>query len=381
MKVYLKSSLLFLFFGVLLVGCSQEPTSVGSSLTGAKFSAHETTIASIGDTSFTVATANGAGANVLIGKYSTVEAKALIQFTSTIPDSLTTCQVDTAELHLTVSYMWTMDTTTVGEYEIREVQKQWSGATVTADSFSVTDFAGQLVGTLKNTVSMGKELVAQLDTAFVHRWADTSKSQFHSIALVAKSGTVIWGFAPFGSSTPPFLRIKYHKDTHSDSLDLHLGEDTFLATRDPFQQSALIETQAGISVRSKINFDFKQISDSVSKAIVNNATMELTLKESILGVGMVDSVLALLGGSDAAPDSVAFSYYTYGSRKDKTQDTNNVYIFSVTPIVQLWINTPSNNHGIVLRSATDVSSVDKLEFYASGGVTLGPRILVTYTKK
>jgi hypothetical protein len=380
MNFSLKSIIVTLLFGLFLVGCSEDPASVGTKLIpgSEKFSAHTDSIIARDETTFKFASPNGGGANVLVGKYSTVEAKALIQFTGTIPD---TVQVDTAELHLTVSYMWTMDTITVGEYEIREVQTQWSGATVTAESFSMPDFAGQVVGTLKNTVSMGKELVAQLDPAFVHKWADTSKSQFHSIALVAKSGTVVWGFASFESSAPPFLRIKYHTNTHSDSLDLTLGEDTFLATRDPLPPSTGIETQAGISVRSKINFDLTQISDSISKVIVNNATMEITLKESIRGVGTVDSVLALLGVSDTAPDSVTFSYYSYGYRKDKTQDTNNVYIFSITPIVQLWINTPSNNHGIVLRSATDVSSVDRLEFYASGGVTLGPRILVTYTKK
>jgi hypothetical protein len=127
----------------------------------------------------------------------------------------------------------------------------------------------------------------------------------------------------------------------------------------------------------------KPISDSTNKAIINNATMKLTLNNSssLLGVGTEDSLLAFFSGSDALPDSIQSTKFAYGYRQDASQTTNSVYIFSITTMVQQWINSPSNNFGVALRSLNDFSSVDKLVFYSIKDSTRAPNILVTYTKR
>jgi hypothetical protein len=390
MNFFLKLVLLTLFLGCAIAGCSQNPTSVGTKLIpgSEKFSAHDTSIIAIRDTTFKFASPNGVGANVLVGNHSSVDATALLQFFTTIPDSLTTVHIDTVRLSLTVSYTWNM-ATVFPDFIIREVMTPWSAATVTVDSLATLNFSPTLPGSIagKDSINIGSVVTALIDSSIVRKWinitVDTSKPRFFSIALKPGSiNTGIWGFSQFGTSTPPSLKILYSKNGVRDSIDLNSGSGSFLATKIPFLPSGYIETQGGISVRSKINFNLKPISDSIGRAIVNNARMELTLDSaaSRLGAGTPDSVLALIGGSDARPDSVSTAYFAYGYR-DASQTTKIVYTFSVTSMAQQWISNPSTYQGVVLRSVTDASSVDKLSFYSSKDPTRPPRLFVTYTKK
>jgi hypothetical protein len=395
MHFSLKLILLTLFLGCAFAGCSQDPASVGTKLIpgSEKFSAHDTSIIAIRDTTFKFAGPNGGGANLLVGNYSSVDARTLLQFFTTIPDSLTTVHIDTVKLSLTVSYTWNMGTTPA-EFVIREVTTPWSAMTVTVDSLATLNFVPTLSASItdKDSISTGKVVTSQIDSSIVRKWinitVDTSKPRFFSIALVTKPGmtnTGIWGLSQFGTSTPPSLKILYSKNGVRDSIDLNSGSGSFLATKIPFLPSGFIETQAGISIRSKINFNLKPISDSINRAIVNNATMELTLNNaaSQLGAGTPDSlrVLALIGGSDARPDSASTAYFAFGYRKTAPRTTDTVYTFSVTSMVQQWISNPTTYNGVVLRSLTDESSVDKLSFYSSKDLTRAPRLLITYTKK
>ena len=393
MNFFLKSILLIVFIGFVIAGCSQDPASVGTKLIpgSEKFSAHDTSIIAIRDTTFKFAGVNGGGASVLVGNYSSVDASALLQFFTTIPDSLTTVHIDTVKLSLTVSYTWNTGTAPQ-EFIIREVTTPWSAGTVTVDSLATLNFAPTASNsfTNKDSIAAGAVVTALVDSSLVRKWIniteDTSKARFFSIALVTKPGltnTGIWGFWQFGTSTPPSLKVLYSKNGVRDSLEFISGSGTFLATKIPFAPSGYIETQGGISVRSKVNFNLKPISDSIGRAIVNNATMELTLNNQLsqIGAGSPDSVLAFIGGSDARPDSVSTAYFAIGYRKDAAQTTNSVYTFSVTSMAQQWINNPSTYQGIVIRSISDQSSVDRLLFYSSKDSTRAPKLFVTYTKK
>ena len=387
MNYFVKPVFVVLSVGLLLFGCSQDPSSVGSKLTGDKFSAHQTTLVSIGDTSFRAPIANGTGSFVLIGQYGALRSRAFLRFT--VPDTLAGVRIDTAELIVTVGYTWNA-ISTPAEFEIQKVSTPWSSATVTADSLSSLVLTPTNSGRFKDTLSIGRVLTAQVDTTLIRQWitdaADTSRSHFFSIAVLPKSSQPdmgVWGFYEIGLSEGPSLKIIYTRNGKKDSVSVNNGEDTFIATRVPFSPSGYIETQGGISVRSKISFNLSTISDSVNRAIVNNATLELTLdnSKSVLGAGSPDTVVALFGGSNSLPDSVSLGYYAYGYRTDATQTSNSVYTFAVTSMVQQWLNSPSTNHGIVLRSATDVTSVDTHFFYSSKDSTKAPRLTISYTKK
>jgi hypothetical protein len=177
--------------------------------------------------------------------------------------------------------------------------------------------------------------------------------------------------------------VIYEKNGVTDSVTLNVGETTFLATGPPLPSSNYLEVQGGISVRSRIRFSMKPVSDSANKAIVNNATMQLTLDNSarILGLGSEDSLMAYFGGNDSRLDSVISSNYVYGYRKDTTSTANGVYVFSVTSMAQQWLNSPSNNFGVVIRAINDIGTVDRHVFYSLKDTARAPKILVTYTKR
>jgi len=398
MKVSPKLSAVILFLLASISGCSQSPTSVGRKIIPGsdKYTVHDTSIASISDTTFKFSSPNGSGGNLLVGSYASVNAKSLLLFLVTMPDSMTTVQIDTAELILTASYGWNVALPpTPVQFEIKEVLTPWSASTATADSFSSLNLlptnSSLVTITNQDTLSIGREVVTQFDTSLVRRWiniyADTVLPRFFSIALVTKpalSNVGIWGFYQFGSQYPPALQIIYEKNGVKDSISLSVGEGTFLATNNALQPSASIETEAGISFYGRIKFNLSPVSDSVNKVIVNNAVLQLTLNnsQSKLGFGSSDSVIAYVAGSASTQaDSIAPSYFGYGYRKDTTQTTNSVYIFTLTSMVQQWINTPSNNFGLELRPGNDASYLDTHIFYSSKDPAKGPKLFITYTKK
>ncbi len=239
MKLYVSVALIV---SLLYIGCSQNPVSTGNKLIpgSEKFSPHDTSLVSVGDTSFVAVVPNATGAIALVGSYTkngvTIEAKSLMQLFAILPESLTTVQIDTAQLFLSVNYLWNVDTTAQAGFEIREIQKPWS-TTATADSFSQSDFSGRLVGTLSSTVSTTQGLMFQLDTAFIRSWADSLNPSFHSIAIVQKSGSGIWGFSQVGTTLQPYLTVIYEKNGVKDSVTVDFGGGTFVATRTPFTPS------------------------------------------------------------------------------------------------------------------------------------------------
>ncbi|HTX19429.1 MAG TPA: DNRLRE domain-containing protein [Bacteroidota bacterium] len=397
MKSFLKTIAITAAIAVILTGCSKEPSAVGIKLlpAGEKFSAHETTYAAFADTVFTGVALNGGGTNILVGNSATVECRALLRFDNTIPESLATVQIDSARLDLTVNYSWNIPIPAPSAtYDIEQVGTPWSSLTVTADSLSglsISPTASIPISvTSQDSFNVGNILSGQVDTSLMRKWisisadtADTVTPRFFSIALVTHPGFTnvgIWGFTGFGTSTPPSLTLIYEKNGVKDSVILNSGEGTFFALAKGPPAAAYLDVQGGLALRSKVRFSMKPVSDSVNKAIINNATMQLTLNRSasLLGVGSVDSVVAYFSGSETPPDSVIASYYAYGYRQDTT---SNIYVFNVTTMAQLWLNSPSNNFGVAVRSLGDNASVDYHAFYTVKDTAHTPRILVTYTKR
>ena len=273
MNVYPKFIIAIVFLLAAFVGCSQSPTSVGKKLipVSGKYTSHDTSFASVSDTTFKFPQINGSSASFLVGNSSSVDAKALLLFLATFPDSMASVQIDTAELTLSANYGWNVSLPpAAGQFEIKEVLSAWSAATVTADSLGGLAMAptnsADFVITSQDTLSVGRTLTAQFDTSLVRKWinisADTLLPRFFSIALVTKPGMTnfgIWGFSQFGSSAAPNLEIIYEKNGVKDSVSLNIGEGTFFATGNPIQLSAGIQTQGGYRCTA--------LSDSISSLL------------------------------------------------------------------------------------------------------------------
>lgn len=397
-NIFLLCSALFILS--CFIGCTEEPNSVGNNLIDDKdkFLLRKDSLTAVSDTTFNVAVVNGYGSSMLVGKTSDAEAKTLLKFDySTILDSLKTATFDTAYLRITVNYTWK---TPPSQCEIHEVLSPWSYNSITKDSLPSLQIGTGVVGTISDTLSYSKETYVKLDTTIVRKWIatylDSSKPRFQGFALQMKSGSSSSGFSGIypmntSSTVAPLLRIKYtSKSGRRDSLDFYAGQSTFLATVNYTPQQSSIEIRGGVAIRSRVRFAF---SDSLkqSKPTINNALLELTQYNtpSQLGVGTADTIIATLGikATSQAPDTSNTSIYVYGKRKDGPSTTNPVYIFDVTKIAQIWVNDTAKTHiqneGIVLRTAADNSSVDRMVFFSSkdADVSKRPKLYLMYSKK
>ena len=400
-NIFLLCSVLFILSG--FIGCTEEPNSVGNTLIDEKdkFLLFNDSLSTVSDTTFTVALVNGFGSSMLVGKTSDAEAKTLLKFDySTILDSLRTATFDTAYLRITVNYTWN---TPPSQCEIHEVLSPWSYNSVTKDSLPSLQIGTSVAGTISDSLSYSKEIYVKLDTSIVRKWIaaylDTSKPRFQGFALQIKTGSVSTGFSGIypmntSSTVAPLLRIKFtSKSGRRDSLDFYSGQSTFLATGNYTTQPS-IEIRGGVGIRSRMRFTFsdnlkRTISDTLNpKPTVNNALLELTQNStaSQLGVGTADTIVATLGikATSQAPDTSNTQIYVYGKRNG-TSTTNPVYVFDVTSIAQRWISGINENEGIVLRTAADNSSVDRMVFFSSKDKNVDaskrPKLYLMYSKK
>jgi hypothetical protein len=376
---------------LLLTGCSDEPGSVGASLlsTDGSLQVVDTTLFAVSDTVFTTPFATGAGTSILVGTWNGYSAVALVKFATTyLADSLGAAHIDGARIRFTNSYSWQLGATQ-RNYIVQPVSALWTESYVTRDSLDrIWTSRGAKCGSYSSAFTIGDTSVILLDTATVRRWLANkpdstgfngfiiSDSLYAPNTSTAANGIV--GFSAFATSTPPHLLVSYTLGGVSYEMDVSSGEDAYLATGAISADPTTLETQAGISIRSKVLFDLSGVPKG---SIVNAATFSISAKDRTVGVGTPDSIIVFPSTSAADPNQMNESYYAFGAKTDTTGKMYSIASTSFRAIAQRWITGYANN-GLVLRSASDGYSIDRLRFYrTSAADSLRPRLRLIYTKK
>ncbi|MCX6136501.1 MAG: hypothetical protein NTV54_03285 [Ignavibacteriales bacterium] len=379
----------------VLTGCSDNPGLVGAGLlpSDGALSVVDTTLFAATDTVYSVPFAAGLGTNILVGTWNGYSAVALLKFTGvSLPDSLSKATIDTACIVLTNSYSWNLSNTQ-NNYVVRPMGAVWTESDITRDALPrIWDSLGVQCGTWTSPFAAGGTTTVFLDTATARLWLTNKQdsTHFNGFALhdahyrpgVVGAANGIIGFSSFQTYGPPRLLIKYHLGNYRDSIAVSSGEDTFLATgainSDPAMQPCL-EIQGGISIRSRVAFNLGSIPKG---SIVNSATFSISAKDRMIGIGTEDSIAVFPSLSAATPDNIDGSIYAYGSRSDPSGVTYAMSSAAFRSIVQRWITGFANN-GIVIRSATDGYSMDRVLFYPSteATTTLRPQLRIIYSKK
>ena len=153
---------------ILLAGCSDDTNSVGNKLIKAseKFVIADTSLQAVRDTVFNVSYPNGYGTNTVIGKTNDVESMAWLRFvSSTLPDSLKSCTIDTVQLHLTVSYTYNTPLPS-SEFQIREALSGWTEAGAIRDSLPMMQIGTTVLGRIRDTLSLYREIVVSVVSTF-----------------------------------------------------------------------------------------------------------------------------------------------------------------------------------------------------------------------
>jgi hypothetical protein len=374
----------------VLFGCAEKPRSIGGSLIDPNdvFTIADTTVVADSDTTYASPVIGGFSISTLAGRITANdELVALYSFTPTSAvDSLTGAVIDTAEFRLYVNYSLSPASPPI-ELEVREVMQSWSQSTFSTDSMKSFPIGGTAVGTFSDSMNVGADISARIDTALIRRWVaaykDTAAPAMYGLALQAKQGitTGVIGFVPFGSftSVSPRLVIKYSRNGTRDSLVFTAGEDTYAARFAAPPVFADLEVRGAFGVRAKVHFDLSSFTD---KPIVNNATMTFVADtaNSRHSIYSPDSLIALLSLSGNVIDSSSSTFFAVGfKRSDST--LGKTYTFTVTDIVQRWINNLSSNEGLSVRWAYETNTADRVVFYPAGDPLRAPRLKIIYSRK
>lgn len=386
-------SLPFLFLLALFTGCAEKPKSVGNGLPNPDgiFNIADTTLYSIGDTTYRVAFPTGSGLSNLVGRISpTEEVMSLIQFVpGTAVDSLKGARIDTVELRLTINYQF-KPSTFPRILNIVEIQKSWSQSSFTFDSLPSLTLGSKSLGTFSDSMKFSTVAIARMDTIEIRKWAnsyiDSTAPDFYGFAIQPPTGVTngVIGFSTFENYTSyaPKLFIRFTKNGKRDSLEFSTGEDTYAAKYTGPTVFPSFMVRGGFGIRSKLNFD---LSFLIDKPIVNNATMELTLDSAASAFGgfSPDTLTALLGMSNTIADRSDSTIYVYGIKKTVNAGEPQIYTFRLTEIADRWVRQVNPNYGLTLRWAAEYGTVEKAVFYSRTftDISKRPKLKLTYAKK
>ncbi len=382
-----------LFLGILLVitGCAEKPKSIGGALIDPNdvFTIADTVVVAHQESTYTAPIMGGFSNSALAGRIAANEELiALYNFTaSDAVDSLTGAVIDTAEFRLYVNYSISPAAPPI-TLEVREAMQSWSQSTFNTDSMKTFPIGGVIVGTFSDSMSVSSEVIAQIDTTLIRRWVaaykDTAAPDFYGFAVQAQPGvtTGVVGFVPFGSFTSsvgPRLVIKYTKNGTRDSIVISAGEDTHAAFFTGTPVLSKFEVRGAFGIRAKVNFNFSAFTD---KPIVNNAVMTVVVDtaNSRRSIYSPDSLIALLSLSADSIDQSSDTYFAVGFKSfDST--LGQTYTFTVSNIVQRWINNLSANEGLSLRWAYETNTADRVVLYPVSDAVRAPRISIIYSRK
>lgn len=361
-----------LLCGLLLAGCSDEPTlnnALTSSLPLEGFAAYDTTIAADTSTTFRKYVAMN-GATNMLGMADGYTAMAAIQFVPGYFPRRDTATVFRATLTLT-TVTWMGDSLGTLGFTVHRIDKSWSTSRLTWDSVYSGFYDPAVVrGSYMGGPAADRDTISvELDTAMVREWLQSTSTNKYGIILVpTPSSTIVRGLYPFeldSVSWRPTVTI-YAGNAAGTSLDTtryNVGADTFVGNIDNLATDpALFYLQAGVVYRSTLHFPTSFIPRG---AIINSA--ELTIDRdpaaSRLSRFVVDSLVTAHLLLSADPTGIFESDYTATAGRPKA-GTSTSFSFDLRHAAQAWVK--GTNDGILLRN-NSVREFSSFDLYAFAG--------------
>lgn len=369
----LSISIIFIF--LFIMGCSQEPNSVGKDVLGDmdKLKTDVSTNIAVSSSGYSITSANNS-TTLMIGKSHATEANMLLKFGTFPTDTNLADSVISAKIKMIPNYSF-KDTAGIMNFSIHEMKRSWSESSFTSDSL-----AGSYESTPVNTHSLNVNskdslTVFSLDTSLVKYWLKGNTN--NGIILIPNViSNMIFGFDTYYysaySDTRPQLEITYLTSTDTSTLILRTIQDAtiFSGTR-PNSTSSLFYVQGGLISRGKIQFDVSNIPRSVT---ITQAFLDLktdTLVSSLSSYSDYQILIHAISKDDTIP--------TLSGTTAQGKLSGNTFSIDVRNIVQLWVSGKSN-YGIALRYYNEFTQVDRFAFHGSAAAeTNRPRLRIQYT--
>lgn len=394
---FLKFSFL-LFFILILSGCNEEPTSVGSNLLPEdgkiqfkQLDSKETPIAQSSshyESKIYLGTSN----YVILGKNSFVESSVLMQFAPQFTDSMVTYYKNNLfkikKVWMEMKPVYKLgDESQNFSFSVHQIRSNWTSSGFDKDSLSSLQYENKDVATSK--VLVDTLLTFNIESSVVEEWlknkVDVNSAPYNR-GFFLKPGPGcqrFLGFNAYGEtagSLLPTLKIEYEQNNSLvDTLFSTPYMDVHVVTGTVPAQSQYFYLQGGMTLWGFLSFDLSSLPKDI---IINSAKLELTIDtlKTLNGNPPSDSI-----NVRALKDSVTKKFTGDSLVVSVLKRTKNVYAGEITWLVQKWISSsdPAVNQGVALSLTDDERSVARIAVYGSkaSDVANRPRIKIVYIQK
>lgn len=392
---FLRLSFYLFAVTILIVSCSQDPTSVGSELISQNEKIAFQELDSYQSNIFQKS-ANyqenlkfGLSNVVLVGKNSYAESSILMRYHIYLPDSLLAFVksgqyiVKSATMQMIPRYLLGDKTATL-DFSVYQVRSDWSPVGFDRDSIPslVYDPVDVSSGFTANDTLVKFNLKNDVVTEWLKYSADSNSApkNFGLLLKPKPSTQKIVGFysAIASSSTNETIlsvileRPSIRQDTVGVSPYYHIY---YLTGSLPPQSNNLI-LQGGIGLKGTVFFDLSTLPKNI---IVNKAILELNLNPIVTvdGEPQSDSLFAqMLADSTTKKLTGDSSVVTILSKSE------NIFSGDIAWMVQKW-QKGDTNQGILVSLYDEYSSAARVAFYGSNdpNKALRPKLKIIYMQK
>lgn len=392
---FLRLSFYLFAVTILIVSCSQDPTSVGSELISQNEKIAFQELDSYQSNIFQKS-ANyqenlkfGLSNVVLVGKNSYAESSILMRYHIYLPDSLLAFVkseqyiVKSATMQMIPRYLLGDKTATL-DFSVYQVRSDWSPVGFDRDSIPslVYDPVDVSSGFTANDTLVKFNLKNDVVTEWLKYSADSNSApkNFGLLLKPKPSTQKIVGFysAIASSSTNETIlsvileRPSIRQDTVGVSPYYHIY---YLTGSLPSQSNNLI-LQGGIGLKGIVFFDLSTLPKNI---IVNKAILELNLNPTVTvdGEPQSDSLFAqMLADSTTKKLTRDSSVVTILSKSE------NIFSGDIAWMVQKW-QKDDTNQGILVSLFDEYASAARIAFYGSKdpNKALRPKLKIIYMQK
>ncbi len=406
--ILLKTALLLTVLGLLLTGCSQRDSTVGSDLVGGLTNPEEIIIEPSASAFYQTQATTGASPYLFIGFIQDYETRTLLMFSPgvVLPDSYT---VASASIKLFVDSVFTDEPIQVDVIPVNQEQ-DWAEIGVTWDSLDSLELGDPISsfevtsGTDSVVIYLPQPSEPAADSAFadslIRAWDAAGKGEktlFYNHGLLLKAVTTVDQMVRFASAEndsvgrhPTLEMVVTAYDTSDttgsfpmqDTLSLFAGGDAFIVTDYAgISDSSRLYLGNSLAHRSFLYFDLEGLLPTYGVAIQR---AEVTLHADTshpANIGKIDGSFHLRMAdttwmSDPAEAPIAFGDVPVLSVYDEETATLTM---KLTDFVYDWVEDPSGNHGFMIKSYNEYLDISRTVFYGLDAPdSLRPKMKIIY---
>lgn len=365
-------SISFLSLLLLVVGCSDDPSSVGKRILPAKDQLKIDTIktTAVWDSNY-IHRISVNQSRLFLGRFQSFEAITLLEFSG-----LSTPQPSHSLVSGTVTFgiKYSLpDTIGMLGVVVRKFLADFNPSSFTWDSLRYDDI-GPMVGSRNDSTIRFSDisLSVLLDTAYIREMMHEGRGRLFFSSTPTENNGIILGL---NNDTSVELVICV-RDTLDSLLTFRYrpAKRVSVVNRNFVPSAGQLNIQGGIASHAVLQFDVSAVSKvgvSITDAIVElridtASSLRGHFASNTLLVNMLDSLM---------PPKIS----NRGSTSARLDGGGTVFKFDVRSIVQQWI-TGRPNYGIVVRASDEFAALESYVVYgANASLELRPKLIIKYT--